>query len=217
MEKGESRGAVACDWRSGPLESQGHQNYQGLPKLTEKNPGKRKKQDVEEEEKAMWNKKSILWELEYWLMLDVCHSIDNMHVKKYVCEASCGTLLQHKFKGKDHKNAREDLKELGIRLDLYAEETETGTNLPVAATTLSKAERKGFCQFLHVLKVPSGYSSNFKRLVSVEEMKMNFTLMKSHDCHVLMTALLPVALRGIKIELVHDAVMSLCLFFTAIQ
>jgi hypothetical protein len=29
-------------------------------------------------------------------------------------------------------------------------------------------------------------------------MKMNFNLMKSHDCHVLMTALLPVALRGIK-------------------
>jgi hypothetical protein len=48
---------------------------------------------------------------------------------------------------KDHKNAREDLKELGIRPELYAEETETGTNFPVAATTLSKAERKEFCQF----------------------------------------------------------------------
>jgi hypothetical protein len=77
----------------------------------------------------MWNKKSILWELEYWSMLDVRHSIDNMHVKKNVCEATCGTLLQQKSKGKDHKNAREDLKELG-------------TNLPVAATTLSKAEKR---------------------------------------------------------------------------
>jgi hypothetical protein len=36
-----------------------------------------------------------------------------------------------------------------------------GMNLPVAATTLSKAERKEFYQFLHDLKVPSGYSSNF--------------------------------------------------------
>jgi hypothetical protein len=43
------------------------------------------------------------------------------------------------------KNAREDLKELGIKPELYAEETETGTNLPVAATTLSKAEKKEFC------------------------------------------------------------------------
>jgi hypothetical protein len=42
-------------------------------------------------------------------------------------------------------NAREDLKELGIRPELYAEETETGMNLLVAATTLSKAERKELC------------------------------------------------------------------------
>jgi hypothetical protein len=65
-----------------------------------------------------------------------------MHVKKNVCEATCGTLLQQKSKGKDHKNAREDLIELGIRPELYAEETETGTNLPVATTTLSRAERR---------------------------------------------------------------------------
>jgi hypothetical protein len=58
-----------------------------------------------------------------------------MHIKKNVCGATCGTLLQQKSKGKY-------LKELGIRPELYAEETETGTNLPVAATTLSKTERR---------------------------------------------------------------------------
>jgi hypothetical protein len=42
-----------------------------------------------------------------------------MHVKKNVREASCGTLLQQKSNGKDHKNAREDLKELDIRPELY--------------------------------------------------------------------------------------------------
>ena len=41
--------------------------------------------------------------------------------------------------------------------------------------------------------------------------------MKSHDCHVLMIALLPVALRGIKTVLVREAVMSLCFFFNAIE
>jgi hypothetical protein len=70
-------------------------------------------------------------------------------------------------KRKDHKNAMEDLKEMRIRLELYAKETEMGTNLLVLAITLSKAERKEFCQFLHDLKVSLGYSSNFKRLVSV--------------------------------------------------
>jgi hypothetical protein len=82
---------------------------------------------------------------------------------------------------------------------------------------LSKADRKEFCQFFHDLKVPSGYSSNFKRLVSVKDKKVNFNLMKSHDCHVLMTAFLPVALRGIETELVRDTVTSLCLFFNAIE
>jgi hypothetical protein len=129
----------------------------------------------------------------------LCHSIENMHVKKNVCEATCGTLLQKKSKGKDHKNAREDLKELGI-----------------AATTLSKAERKQLFHFFHDLKVSSGYSSNFNRLVSMKDMKMNFNLMKSHDCHVLMTTLLHVELRGIKTELVRDAVTSFCLFFNTI-
>jgi hypothetical protein len=65
-----------------------------LPKLTEKTLVKRKKWDGEEEEEGMWNKKSILWDLEYWPMLDVRYSIDNMHVKKNVCEATCGKLLQ---------------------------------------------------------------------------------------------------------------------------
>jgi hypothetical protein len=70
---------------------------------------------------------------------------------------------------------------------------------------------------LHDLKVPSGYSSNLKRLVLVKDMKINFNLTKSHDFHVLMTTLLPVALRGIKTELVCDTVTRLCLFFNAIE
>jgi hypothetical protein len=67
------------------------------------------------------------------------------------------------------------------------------------------------------LKVPSGYSSNFKRLVLVKDMKMNFNLMKSHDCLALITTLLPVRLRDFKTELVHDTVTSLSLFFNVIE
>jgi hypothetical protein len=56
-------------------------------------------------------------------------------------------LLQHKSKEKDHKNAREDNKELGIRPELYAEETETGTNLPFAATTCHRQREKNYVSF----------------------------------------------------------------------
>jgi hypothetical protein len=59
-----------------------------------------------------------------------------------VIGVECTFCVNKKFKGKYHKNAREDLKELSIRPELYAKETKTGTNLPVDATTLSKAERK---------------------------------------------------------------------------
>jgi hypothetical protein len=78
------------------LKSRTSKIIEELPKLTEKTLGKRKKQDgeEEEEEEGMWNKNLILWELEHWPMLDVRHSIENMHVKKNVCEATCGTLLQ---------------------------------------------------------------------------------------------------------------------------
>ena len=65
---------------------------------------------------------------------------------------------------------------MGIRPELYAEETDTVRVLPVAATILSKTERREFYEFLHGFKVPSGYSSNFKRLVSVKDMKINFHL-----------------------------------------
>jgi len=54
--------------------------------------------------------------------------------------------------------------------------------------TLSKEEKKSLCGCLHGVKVPSGYSSNIKNLVSMEDLKL--TGMKSHDCHVLMTQLL---------------------------
>ena len=57
--------------------------------------GKRKTRDGKEKDgQGMWNKKSIIWELEYWELLDVHHSIDNIDIKKNVYESMCVTLLQ---------------------------------------------------------------------------------------------------------------------------
>jgi hypothetical protein len=36
---------------------------------------------------------SIFWELPYWKDVDVCHSIDVMHVEKNVCESLLRTFL----------------------------------------------------------------------------------------------------------------------------
>ena len=41
--------------------------------------------------------------------------------------------------------------------------------------------------------------------------------MKSHDCHVMMMQILPVALRGIMDKHVHDTLIGLCNFFDVIS
>ena len=70
---------------------------------------------------------------------------------------------------------------MGIRPELYVEEAENGKALLVAATTMSKKEKKELCQFLHSVKLSSGYGFNFAWLVSMKELKLNFAMMKSYD------------------------------------
>ena len=76
--------------------------------------------------------------------------------------------------------------------------------------TLSKEENESLFDCLNSMKVPSGYSSNMQGRINMKEKK--FTNLKSHDCHVLMTQLLPVALRGILPENVRLAIIKLCAF-----
>ena len=78
---------------------------------------------------------------------------------------------------------------------------------------MSTKEKK-ICHCLKNLKVPQGYSSNIKSLVSVNELKL--VGLKSHDCHVLMQQLLPVAIRGTLPDKVRVAITHLCFLFNAI-
>ena len=68
---------------------------------------------------------------------------------------------------------------------------------------------------LNSIKVPSGNSSNIQGRINMKD--NNFTNLKSHDCHVLMTQLLPVALRGILPENVRLAIVKLCAFLNEIS
>ena len=176
--------------------------------------GKRKKSS-KNVEKGMWNKQSILWELPYWKELDVRHSIDVMYVEKNVCESLLGTLLDIIGKRRDHSNARADLKEMGIRPELCLDDPDTD-ELPTSCITLSKNEKKEFCEFLRSVKVPSDYSTNVSRLVSLPDMKL-VPGVKSHDYHVLMTQMIAIGIRNILPINVREAIMNLCFFFNAIS
>ena len=142
------------------------------------------------------------------------HCIDVMHVEKNVCDSVIGTLLNIKGKTKDGLNARLDIVDMGIREQLAPEPRGNKTYLPPACHTLSKQERRSFCECLQGMKVPQGCSSNVKSLVSMKDLKL--LGLKSHDCHVLMQQLLPVAIRGILPKNVRHAIIRLCLFFNVV-
>jgi hypothetical protein len=109
--------------------------------------GKRKRTDKNTEEDDMWNKQSIFWELPYWKDLDAPPLIDVMYVEKNMCESLLGTLLNMDRKTKDHGHARVDVKKIGIRLELWLDDSVKGTKLSTSCITLSKYEKK-FCGFL---------------------------------------------------------------------
>ncbi|XP_073152786.1 uncharacterized protein [Henckelia pumila] len=161
--------------------------------------------------KPCWKKKSIFFELEYWKHLHVRHVLDVMHIEKNVCESLISTLLDIPGKTKDGVAARLDLVEMNIRTDLAPRMGEKKTFLPAACYTLSKDEKKSICNSLSGIKVPDGYSSNFKNLVSMKDLKL--VGLKSHDYHTLMQQLLPVAIRGVLPKHVRAAITRLCFFF----
>nr|GFB89131.1 hypothetical protein [Tanacetum cinerariifolium] len=125
-------------------------------------------------------------------------------------------LLNIHGKTKDGVNARKDMLAMGIRNELAPQETNgKKIYLPLACYTLSKAEKTSFCECLHGIKVPSGYSASIKNLVSMKDLKL--LGMKSHDCHVLLTQMIPIAIRGLMPPQVRQTITKLCLFFNMIH
>ena len=177
--------------------------------------GKKSKRN-KTKEKGMWKKKSIFWRLPYWKDLDVRHCIDLMHVEKNVCESLVGLMLNIPGKTKDGLNARLDLQDMNIRSELQPiRDAETGkVYLPPACHTLSKDEKIAMLSCLKDIKVPSGYSARISKYVKLDDLKL--VGMKSHDCHVLITQILPVAIRGILPPKVRHTIQRLCAFFNAI-
>ena len=68
----------------------------------------------------VWKTRSVFWDLPYWKIHHVPHSLDVMHITKNVCESLLGTLLNMPERTKDGPKARADLKSMGIREELHA-------------------------------------------------------------------------------------------------
>ena len=67
--------------------------------------------------------------------------------------------------------------------------------LLAACFNLTPDEKRAICTFLRGIKVPTGFSANVN-LVSMKD--LSTTHYNAHDCHVMLTVFLPIAIRAIK-------------------
>ena len=140
-----------------------------------------------------WTKQSIFWELPYWGDNLVLHCIDVMHVEKNVCDNIMNTVMDTD-KTKDNVKARKDLAEYCKRPELSLQTLPDGRVCkPKASYTLTSVQKQAVCNWIQELRMPDGYASNLGRCVNVAQGQ--FFGMKSHDCHVFMECLLPIAFR----------------------
>ncbi|WJX35324.1 hypothetical protein P8452_23334 [Trifolium repens] len=139
-----------------------------------------------------WTKKSIFWDLPYWKDNLLRHNLDVMHVEKNVFENIFNTVMNVKGKTKDNDKARKDIALYCRRNDLLLKTLSNGKVLkPRANYTLSFDEAKSVLRWVKELKMPDGYASNLARCADVDHGRMRG--MKSHDCHVFLQSLLPIA------------------------
>jgi len=139
-----------------------------------------------------------------------------MHVQKNVFDSIIGILLDVKGKTKEGLNLHLDLVNLGIRQELHPITQPNGKYLLlVASYNLNLEEKHAICVWLKTLKVPSRFCSNIWSLVSMKDLTL--TNYNSHDCHVMLTTFLPIAIRAIKLVFVKMAITRLCYFFNKIS
>nr|GEV13384.1 hypothetical protein [Tanacetum cinerariifolium] len=144
----------------------------------------------------------------------VYENIPAKHVEKNVAESLVRTLLNVSGKKKDRVNARLDLAELGVKLELFSMQEEDKTTLPPAGYTLTNAEKDVFCKMLYNIRVPRGYCLNFSSLVSLKDRKLSG--LKSHDYHMLMQEFLPIAICSIMHPAIRYDIIRFCFFFKSI-
>ncbi|BBN68908.1 hypothetical protein Prudu_638S000100 [Prunus dulcis] len=145
--------------------------------------------------RVCWKKKSKFFDLEYWKYLPVRHALDVMHIEKNVCDSFIGTLLEIPGKNKDGIATRLDLLNMGVKTDLQPEYGGRRTRLPLGPWNFSRTKKRAVGNSFYGMKVPEGYSSNIKNLVSLQDSRL--LGLKSHNCHTLTQKLLPVAIRSV--------------------
>jgi len=154
-----------------------------------------------------WVKQSIFWEHPYWKTNLLCHNLDVMHIQKNVFENIFNTVMDVKGKTKDNIKARLDVVVFCNRKNMELVCDGSRVAKPRASFVLEKNTQVLVCKCLKSLRFPDGYASNISRLVNMEECRLYE--MKSHDCHVFMQTLIPLAFRDLLPKGIWDALTEI--------
>nr|XP_017227907.1 PREDICTED: uncharacterized protein LOC108203473 [Daucus carota subsp. sativus] len=138
------------------------------------------------------------------------HCIDVMHTEKNVFENVFYTIVDDRFKSKDHNKSRMDCKELGVMSGLWLN---NGVK-PKARFTLTRPQLRQLCEWVSSLDLPDGCCSNLARCVKMDVLK--FHGLKSHDCHIFMQKLMSIAFREFLPRDILDALAALSNYFVDI-
>jgi hypothetical protein len=118
-------------------------------------------------------------------------------------------------KKKDNLKAHLDLQEMGLRPTLYLWTVEDGkTYMRPACHTMSKDDKTHFLRMLKNVRVLDEYALNIARCVKLKD--CTITCLKSHDNHVLIQQLLPIAVCGSLPPNVVQLFVEMFVFFTGI-
>ena len=167
-----------------------------------------------DDDNVFGTKRSIFFDLEYWEHNLLRHNLDVMHIEKNVCDNILATILDME-KRRDGVKSREALKELGIKKELWLKHNSKGELLmPHASYSMSPKEIDRFLKVVHKIRVPDGYSSDLSKCVNFQKRKL--VNLKSHDNHVFMQDILPVALRASNSTKVIDLLANLSSFFKSL-
>jgi hypothetical protein len=136
--------------------------------------GKKSRKNEKAPKDCSFKTQSIFFKyLPYWKEFEIGHAIDAMHVTKGIFESTIGLLLDILGKTKGGLNTRKDLQVLRIRDELHPQERPNGkVYLPLASYTLTNEEKRAICKCLRGIRVPTGFSTNIKNLVSMSELKV---------------------------------------------
>jgi hypothetical protein len=159
--------------------------------------GKKRKKNEKTPKDSPFKKQSISFKyLPYWKEFKIGHDIDTMQVTKGVFESTIGLLLDIAGKTNDVLYTRKDLQGFGIREELHPQERLNGKDyLPLAIYTLTNEEKRAICNCLCGIRVPTGFSTNIKNLVSISKLKVSGY--NTHDFHTMLSLFLATTIRAV--------------------